>query len=257
MFIKDAFDWFLNWFIKHDHEYATTDPLGEDSEGLTDDPSPVDIEESPEKPQPEIETDIVFDEAANLVSIAEGGWCNVKGDKGGETIFGVARNYHPEWSGWSTVDEFAEQYGRGTAEFKDRVNNHLELKEKARNLFRAKFWMPINCDKMPREIAIITFDMAVNSGIGNAAKTLQKTVTSLGTKLSVDGVVGPLTLGGIDQEYVENKDLFIQQFLKYRYNFYHSIITRRPSQKKFWRGWVNRLRHLAETFNIDTDFLRY
>ena len=30
----------------------------------------------------------------------EGGYCNVAGDKGGETIFGIARNMHPDLKLW-------------------------------------------------------------------------------------------------------------------------------------------------------------
>ena len=33
----------------------------------------------------------------------EGGYCNIPGDKGGETIFGIARNMHPDLKLWSNV----------------------------------------------------------------------------------------------------------------------------------------------------------
>ena len=38
----------------------------------------------------------------------EGGYCNIPGDKGGETIFGIARNMHPDLKLWKDVDNYKE-----------------------------------------------------------------------------------------------------------------------------------------------------
>lgn len=226
--------------------------------GFTLPPNSTIINTEPSVPLPQIDSDENYNEAIKIVSVAEGGWCHVRGDKGGETVFGVARKYHPKWTGWLIVDGYAASYGRGTPQFIRMVNNDESLKTLAENLFRTIMWMPIRCDSMPREIAIVSFDMAVNSGTLNAAKTLQRTLNSLGSNVSVDGAIGPITLAAINEQYNIDSQNFIIYFLKHRYNFYQRIVKRRPSQKKFWKGWVNRLRRLAKLFvNIDCAFLTY
>lgn len=40
-----------------------------------------------------------FNIAYNPVRTFEGDWCNVPGDKGGETYAGIARAFFPDWPG--------------------------------------------------------------------------------------------------------------------------------------------------------------
>ena len=200
-----------------------------------------------------------FVRATDIVSVNEGGWCNVRGDKGGETIFGVARNYHKKWSGWKIVDEVADRLGRGTKEFKDEVNNDIHLHELATNYFKTIFWLPANCDKMHEVIAIITYDMNINSGVSIGQRTLQRTLNAIGVSCTVDGKVGPLTLKALEDIIAKDGiEKVATAFLKKRYEFYQAIINRKKSQKKFWNGWVNRLKYLAtELINNVPEFLVY
>lgn len=41
----------------------------------------------------------IFEKAYDPVRQWEGGWCNVEGDRGGETYAGIARNFWPGWPG--------------------------------------------------------------------------------------------------------------------------------------------------------------
>ena len=43
----------------------------------------------------------IFKKAYEPVRQWEGGWCNVEGDRGGETYAGIARNFWPDWPGCS------------------------------------------------------------------------------------------------------------------------------------------------------------
>ena len=45
-----------------------------------------------------------FNIAYNPVRTFEGDWCNVPGDKGGETYAGIARAFFPDWPGWHFID---------------------------------------------------------------------------------------------------------------------------------------------------------
>lgn len=223
-------------------------PLGE-SEIPENLPTPIIIEKLPlNNKSLSVNVDDNFPYACKIVANAEGGWCNTPGDKGGETIFGIARNYHPEWSGWVKVDEVAAKYGRGTKEFIKIVNNDNALKESAHNFFYTYFWLPCNADKLPKEIGIIVYDMEINSGNHAGQKMLQKTLNSLGYDLKVDGMIGGKTIAAAIDCYDDNKVNFIETFLKLRYNFYHEIVIDRPDQLKFWKTWVNRLRALGVEF---------
>jgi lysozyme family protein len=46
----------------------------------------------------------VFTPAFNLSKVNEGGYVNDPRDLGGETYRGVARKFHPNWSGWAVID---------------------------------------------------------------------------------------------------------------------------------------------------------
>lgn len=56
--------------------------------------------------------------------------------------------------------------------------------------------------------------------------------------LKEDGVVGPLTLKAINEQ--PPKELFNKLF-KARQKFFNDIVKNNPSQKRFIKGWLNRL----------------
>jgi lysozyme family protein len=84
--------------------------------------------------------------------------------------------------------------------------------------------------------------MAVNSGPGNAVKTLQR---MLG--VAVDGDIGTKTISAVGKWPAAKYD----QFLTLRREFYDNIVKRDPGQKRFLSGWHNRLDRLR-TAAIDT-----
>jgi lysozyme family protein len=114
---------------------------------------------------------------------------------------------------------------------------HLEIqtlsREQAVAIYAKDYWNLILGDQLPPRLGIAVFDMAVNSGVDGAARTLQ---VSLG--LNPDGVIGPQTIAAartLDQEHA------IAYFLAQR--------TLRNAQSKKWgvygKGWSRRLFFLA------------
>ena len=63
------------------------------------------------------------------------------------------------------------------------------------------------------------------------------------TNLFPDGIVGNHTSTMINM--IDEDELF-RLTIKYRYNQFHQICNRNPSQKVFLKGWLNRLRDFAE-----------
>ena len=64
-----------------------------------------------------------------------------------------------------------------------------------------------------------------------------------GCKLVVDGIIGRASIAAINS--IDADDLF-QMSIKYRYNRFHQICKQDSSQKKFLKGWLNRLRDFAK-----------
>lgn len=106
-----------------------------------------------------------FDSAFEKLLSHEGAISNNKNDKGGLTKYGISQRSYPNLD----------------------IRNLSVADCKA--IYLRDYWKPAGCDSVPPAIAFDLFDMAVNSGVARAVKTLQRTV---GT--AEDGKLGPLTL---------------------------------------------------------------
>lgn len=167
----------------------------------------------------------LFDEAMDFVFRWEGGLCEDKNDAGGITNYGICLRF------LKSVDPKATR---------EDIKNMT--KDKAKDLFYQNFWLPCRCDELSDKVAFVLFDTAINVGVSQASKFLQRVV---GVK--DDGKVGPDTVNAV-KEYIENHDeaTLVSEFLKKRSQFYKNIVANRPSQKVFLKGWLNRTTALAE-----------
>jgi lysozyme family protein len=107
----------------------------------------------------------------------EGGYVNDPNDPGGETKWGITKRDFPE----------------------EDIPNLT--KERAIELYKMKYWDPLNLDQVDnQEIADKLLDMSVNLGEGTTALRLQRALNYLypGRPISVDGDIGPQTLGAIN-----------------------------------------------------------
>jgi lysozyme family protein len=62
-------------------------------------------------------------------------------------------------------------------------------RQEAGAIFRARYWDPIRGDDLPAGVDLAIFDFAVNSGVGTAARALQRAVGAV-----PDGQIGPPTV---------------------------------------------------------------
>ena len=142
----------------------------------------------------------------------------VKGDTGGWTIGGVARNKNPSWPGWRLVD-------RG-----ERRLSVLMPYLKA--FYRRKYWNRVQAGEMPEHVALPLFLLAVVAGVGRAAITLQVAVGA-----APDRKIGPKTLTAVQRMVVGR---IIERMGLAEVIFYRDLANRSPSRRKFLRGWINR-----------------
>jgi lysozyme family protein len=69
------------------------------------------------------------------------------------------------------------------------------------------------------------FDLAVNTGILQANKLIQRALRSTGVSVTEDGIIGPVTLAALKSEAA---------------GYYRLIANINPSQLTFINGWLRR-----------------
>lgn len=168
----------------------------------------------------------------------EGGYCNVAGDRGGETIFGIARNMHPKLSLWCVMDTYKRNYESfGKANYKELEKlclGNTEFKSQMDSFYRKEFWDKIKGDLIEsQEVANALYDFAVNSGVSRAVKSLQEILG-----VAVDGSLGNKTLEAINKQ--EGKAL-CNKLCDKRKAFFEAI-AKKGQNAKFLNGWLNRVK---------------
>lgn len=154
----------------------------------------------------------------------------VAGDSGGQTIAGIARNYHPEWIGWKLVDSG------------DRKSDALMTAIIA--FYDVKFWSKIKGSELISQcLAEELFDFGMNSSPANSIKYAQVCVNC-----TPDGDLGPKTLEALN---ACNTDGFKNKFALMRIGHRIRRCKQNATQKKFLVGWITRdLRSLSSDLNV-------
>lgn len=150
-----------------------------------------------------------FQEALKRVLQHEGGYVNHPSDPGGETNYGITKSV-------------ARQCG-----YKGSMKDiPMDIVEK---IYKNQYWDAMSCDSFPFSVGFQLFDAAVNHGLLNARKLLQRAV---GVK--DDGIVGSLTLAAVRKQ---PQFALISLFNSKRIEFYTKIST----FNAFGKGWMARV----------------
>lgn len=150
----------------------------------------------------------------------EGGYVNNPNDLGGCCCKGI------------TLPVFRGEYGAGL-DCNDLKNI---TDEQAAKIYKKNYWDVCKADKIAdSNIAYLLVDFAVNSGCRTAIKALQSLIG-----VEVDGVIGNITLNSLNS-YYNPKEMF-DMLMDYRKDFYNKLVEKKPSQKVFLKGWMNRLK---------------
>jgi lysozyme family protein len=145
----------------------------------------------------------------------EGGFSNHPSDPGGKTRYGV-------------TEAVAREVGyRG-----DMRELPLDL---AQRIYKERYWDAVQAESLPADVRYIVFDGAVNSGVAQSAKWLQR---ACGVK--DDGVVGPQTIRAAN---ALSPDGLKRKILAQRLRFMATL----SNWPAFSRGWANRISDLLET----------
>jgi len=128
-----------------------------------------------------------FNQALNFVFEREGGQSNDPADRGGLTKFGISQKNNPD------------------------IDVANLTKDKAAQIYKARYWDPIQADTLPPEMRLAAFDTAVQHGVKPAISIIEKSGGDTGA------------------------------IIKQREDLYRNIVANDPSQAKFAKGWSNRL----------------
>jgi lysozyme family protein len=146
-----------------------------------------------------------FDQCFDKLISHEGGYVNDPRDPGGETKFGISKRAYPQ------VD----------------IKN-LTLGA-AKEIYKRDYWDRAQCDKLPPSVAYVLFDAAVNSGIGQAIRFLQRAVN-----VADDGAIGPMTLAAVTRLDAES---VCARYIGQRLDF----MTKLTTWDVYGKGWSRRL----------------
>ena len=135
----------------------------------------------------------------------EGGYVNNPKDPGGETNWGISKRSYPH------------------------LNILMLTREDAKAIYEKDFWNTLKCDRFYDGVAYQLLDSAVNSGITQTIRFLQR-----GLGVADDGVFGPVSLAA-SQKMGETDQLFL--FLAERLEF----MTKLSNWADAGKGWVRRI----------------
>jgi len=138
----------------------------------------------------------------------EGGYSDHMYDPGGKTMFGIT-----------------EAVARANGYMGDM---HLLPLNTAKAIYKRAYWDMCRCDDLPDSSRFLVFDGAVNSGVSQSTKWLQR---ALG--VSPDGVIGPITLAAANQ----SASVLPQKLCGQRLQF----MTELNTWQDFGKGWARRI----------------
>ena len=158
-----------------------------------------------------------YGEALARLLVHEGGNDDDPRDPGGRTSRGILQR---EWDAWRRT-----RPGLPTDVWR-------APQDQVEAIYRQKYWDALRCDDLPAGVDYAVFDYGVNSGIGRAAKVLQRLV---GT--AVDGEVGPDTIAAAARA---NAGKLIEAICDERLAFLQGLRT----WPTFGKGWTRRVREV-------------
>lgn len=155
-----------------------------------------------------------FEQSLTEVLKEEGGYVNHPKDPGGATNMGVTQRVY---------DDYRKR--RGLTARPVRQIDTAEVKA----IYQASYWYLARCEELPPGIDHVVFDGAVNSGVKQSVKWLQR---ALGVR--DDGIIGPTTINAaLAADKVELVDAICDARLAFL-----KVLDTWPT---FGRGWQRRV----------------
>lgn len=154
-----------------------------------------------------------FDKSLALILKHEGLYIDHPQDPGGATMKGI------------TLATFTDFKGRAMSKEELRAISDADV----RAIYKSRYWDAVRADELKPGVDLLAFDMAVNKGVGRAAKLMQRAAG-----VPEDGALGPKSMAAINA--LDAAD-FIAKVSEARRDFYKSLKT----FPTFGKGWLRRV----------------
>jgi hypothetical protein len=163
----------------------------------------------------------------------EGWYAHVEHDKGMETYAGISRLYYPKWHGWQYLDRYKWQHG-------GKIAWNMHIPDKMLDFYVQDFYLDIWVkekwyDLNDQKVANHTIDLRINGTPG--VRIIKRTLNDLGWKLNINNNMDSTTIHYINNS---NKYVYLRTLKHRREAFYHNIVKRDSTQKKFLSNWLSR-----------------
>ncbi len=160
----------------------------------------------------------------------EGGYSNLKADRGGETYRGITRKNFPKWLGWAIIDKQPKPIKYNV------VFTNLEPLVKA--FYKANFWVKMQADNINSQpIAETVVDHFVNTG---------RNIVS--DKFIIDNALKKgKTLA--DTLNAGSEPKILTSITDARVRYYNAIS--KGNQTQFQKGWLIRAKSFMTNLPID------
>lgn len=155
-----------------------------------------------------------FASSLRRVLVHEGGYSNDAGDPGGATMWGIT---HIDYDAYRRLKRVPPQDVR------------LMTTAERDEIYRKKYWSGGRCDELPSGVDYCLFDGAVNSGVAQSVKWLQRAL-----EVKADGHIGDQTL--LAAEQADPREL-VHSMCEQRRAFLRSLRT----FSRFGKGWIRRV----------------
>ncbi|MCM2432109.1 glycoside hydrolase family 108 protein [Agrobacterium rosae] len=156
----------------------------------------------------------------------EGGYVNVKSDRGGPTKYGITHKTLAAARGVASVT--ATQVKAMT-------------REEAVEIYRRSYWAQAGGDLLPSGLDYAAFDFGVNSGPQTALKKLQAALQAKKVYTgNIDGHIGEQTIGAISAYPGGVKELIID-YCEERMRYLRSLTNAKTGFPVNGRGWTIRV----------------
>jgi lysozyme family protein len=114
------------------------------------------------------------------------------------------------------------------------VNIKALTKKGAEDIYLKEYFQSFS-HKLPEPLCYVVYDLRVNAGEARAVKTMQKVLG-----VTVDGIVGPKTLDALGHAIDDYQVGLTKAYTEERINFYEWLANKRPTMRKYLRGWISR-----------------
>lgn len=158
------------------------------------------------------------------------GFADDPDDRGGATMVGVTIG---------TYRSYCKYKGKKVPSVTDLKN--ISYKE-WRDIIHTMFWSKWKADLIEdQNVANMIVDWVWASGQGIGIKRVQKILG-----VTADGIVGPKTIAAVNAQ--NPKELF-KKVYDGRAAHFNAIVKANPSQKKWLKGWMNRINYIYNLAN--------